>query len=111
MSANDLDEPLTPSHLLIGRRVLSLPDNLGYMRDPDDEDFAINSTRLDKRMNHLGNTLNHFWRRWRNEYLTELRDSHQRSNRELSGLGSTQPAIAVGDVVIVHDDKRILEAW
>lgn len=30
VSADDLDEPLTPSHLLVGRRLLSLPDHLSY---------------------------------------------------------------------------------
>ena len=29
LTSSDLEEPLTPSHLLIGRRVLSLPNNLG----------------------------------------------------------------------------------
>ena len=28
VSSSDLEEPITPSHLLIGRRVLNLPDNL-----------------------------------------------------------------------------------
>ena len=28
VSSSDLEEPLTPSHLLIGRRLLNLPDDL-----------------------------------------------------------------------------------
>ena len=28
VSSDDTEEPLTPSHLLVGRRILSLPDNL-----------------------------------------------------------------------------------
>ena len=31
-SVEDVEEPITPSHLIIGRRLLSLPDNLDYMR-------------------------------------------------------------------------------
>ena len=30
VAPDDLEEPLTPSHLLVGRRVLSLPDILSY---------------------------------------------------------------------------------
>ena len=39
VSVDDLDEPLTPSHLLSGRRILSLPDHL-YC-EPDEEDFDV----------------------------------------------------------------------
>ena len=37
ISASDLEEPLTPSHLLVGRRILNLPDHLGHLTDPKDE--------------------------------------------------------------------------
>ena len=39
VSSEDVDEPLTPSHLLHGRRLLSLPDNSnnGDLTDPDVE--------------------------------------------------------------------------
>ena len=56
MSTDDLEEPLTPSHLLIGRRVLSLPDNLCY-REEIDDDIEITTTHLGKRMKYLNNTL------------------------------------------------------
>ena len=39
VSAGDTEEPLTPSHLLIGRRVINLPDYLGHLCDPGDDDF------------------------------------------------------------------------
>ena len=41
VSAMDVEEPLTPSHLLIGRRILTLPDYLGYICEPSDEDFEV----------------------------------------------------------------------
>ena len=69
LTSSDLEEPLTPSHLLIGRRVLSLPDNLG---ESGDDEFRIDASHLDRRVKHLSNTLNQFWKRWRTEYLTEL---------------------------------------
>ena len=36
VSADDLEEPLTPSHLLVGRRLLNLPDNLCCCEDVND---------------------------------------------------------------------------
>ena len=59
ISSSDLEEPLTPSHLMIGRRILNLPDNLGYLLDPGDEEFTVDPTQLRKRAKYLSNTLNH----------------------------------------------------
>ena len=53
VSGEDLDEPLTPSHLLVGRRILSLPDHIGYVCDPDDEEFTTNSVQLTRCVKHL----------------------------------------------------------
>ena len=93
LASSDMEEPLTPSHLLIGRRVLNLPDNLGYIVEEGDEEFMIDTSQLGN------NTLNQFWKRWRTEYLTELRESHRQTHRDYS----SQPVIEVGDVVVVHD--------
>ena len=38
VSSEDIDEPLTPSHLIVGWRLLSVPDNLDYLCDPGDEE-------------------------------------------------------------------------
>ena len=38
VSSEDVDEPLTPSHLLHGRRLLNLPDSVNT-RDLSDPDF------------------------------------------------------------------------
>ena len=40
VTSDDIDEPLTPSHLLIGQRVLSLPDDLSYQGEIS---FRLNS--------------------------------------------------------------------
>ena len=45
VAADDLEEPLTPPHLLVGRCLLNLPENLCYQEPLDDEDFEITSTR------------------------------------------------------------------
>ena len=69
LSSEDLDEPLTPSHLLTGRRILSIPVP---MTDEEDPDFVDVSTRvaLTGHMHQLNRVLEHFWKRWKIEYLT-----------------------------------------
>ena len=73
---DDLEQPLTPSHLLVGRRLLSLPDHFTYFEPEGDEDFELTTESLQKRAKHLNGVLNHFWKRWSREYLLELRDTH-----------------------------------
>ena len=99
VSSDDLEEPLTPSHLLVGRRLLNLPDNLCYQEDINDDEFEIDPAKLSKRARHLNNVINHFWNRWRREYLFELREAHC-SNQE----GSTTTSVSVGDIVLLHDE-------
>ena len=106
VSATDVKEPLTPSHLILGRRLLSLPDYLGYSCEPGDEDFEVSASKLTKRMKHFASVFNHFWRRWRSEYLKELRESHHH------GAKSTRNThITNGEVVIVHDESLPRELW
>ena len=106
VSAEDTEEPSTPSHLLIGCRVLKLPDHLGHLCDPGDKDFDIDSTQLTRRMKHLNNTLNHFWKHWRSEYLADLRESHRYQKKSCGN-----PQVAVGDVVIVHEEGLRRSFW
>lgn len=108
VSSEDLDEPVTPSHLIVGRRLLSLPDNLDYLCDPDDEEFTLDKSQVTSRVRHLNNLLNHFWRRWRTEYLGCLREVHSQLSRKTRGDSSV---IARGDVVIVKDEHLPRGHW
>lgn len=99
-SSADIEEPLTPSHLLVGRRLLNLPDGLTCLED-DDPDFELTTESMQARVRYFSSVLNHFWRRWSREYLLELRESHRgRATKD-------RPHIKVGDVVLLEDpDKR-----
>ena len=108
VSSTDLEEPLTSSRLVLGRRLLNLPDYLGYVYDPDDEDFEVNASQLKRRMKHFANVLNHFWKRWRTEYLSELRECHQYSAAKKT---SHHPSVSCGDIVIVHDESIPRGFW
>ena len=78
MAADDVEDSLTPSHLLIGHRLLGLP----YSSIPEVDPDCMASTdraHVTSWMNHLNLLLQHFWRLWSREYLTELRDAHRYS--------------------------------
>ena len=106
ITPDDLDEPLTPSHLLMGRRILSLPDGLSHQVEIEDSEFQINPANLTRRVKHFNITLNQFWKRWRHEYLIELREAHRHANRT-----STGTPIAVGDLVVVHSENQPRGFW
>ena len=57
-------------------------------------------------MNHLSNIMNYFWRRWRDEYLIELTDSHHHSAK-----ATVPTSVAVGDIVVVHDEDLARGFW
>ena len=106
VSSSDLEEPLTPSHLITGRRLLNLPDEICY-RHIEEEFNPDNSTLiLNRRMKYLHSTLDKFWNRWRNEYLLNLRERYYIRKRSLS-----HKAIKIGDVVIIHSDDLARGFW
>ena len=103
VSPNDIEEPLTPSHLLTGRRIMSLPDHLCRV---EEEDSDSGHDVLTRRMRHLNRLLEQFWSRWRKEYLLELRESH----RYHHGTDNPTP-VSVGDVVVVHSTDHPRGFW
>ena len=105
LNSDDPEEPLTPSHLLVGRRVLSLPDNLTYFA-PEDETFEVTDESLQRRAKHLNSVLNHFWKRWSKEYLLDLRDAHRQQK-----IGGTSAPVQIGDIVLVHDQDHPRGFW
>lgn len=64
---NEVDEVLTPSHLIYGRRIKSIPNEIV---EPDD---VVSGAQCLARFKHLSTRLAHFWNRWRREYLANLR--------------------------------------
>ena len=98
VTSDDSEEPLTPCHLLCGRRLLSLPDSICYT-DPKEE-YGISREHLTRRLIDLNKLLSDFWSRWQKEYLLELRDSHR-----YGGKTSNKTQVSVGDVVLVQDTK------
>lgn len=103
VSMDDLEEPLTPSHLLTGFRVLSLPDP-PITEDPD---YNESPNALTRRMRHFLITLEKFWKRWKAEYLLELREFH-RVQQPGQNNGST---VKEGEIVTVFDETHPRGLW
>ena len=92
-------QPLTPSQLVIGRRLLTNPNSV-ITETEQIQDRRV----ITKREKHLQKILNHFRNCWRREYVTELREHHRRQNTK----GKTAE---IGDVVNVYEDKIPRHLW
>ncbi|XP_071161008.1 uncharacterized protein [Mytilus edulis] len=86
-------EPLTPSHLLQGRR-LSQENNSDSEVQYSNFDF----TEANKRFNHKVTLIEHFAKRWRMEYLTGLREFHRVA-------GDQSAHVKIGSVVQIMDNS------
>ena len=89
-------EPITPAHLVYGKRIVPLPHSEvqgDEINDPDYEDAS--EIRWRARAQVI--VIKHFWSCWKHEYLTALRETHKTT-------GNNMQEVKVGDVVLVHDD-------
>ena len=66
--------PLTPSDLIYGRRITFSPNSQHY-------EIMSTYSSLTKRLKHHRFLLGQFTRRWRNEYLTSLREQAAKGSR------------------------------
>ena len=86
------EEPLTPSHLLVGYKLNALPvpeellEHDATYRDP---------VKVNKRYKYLLSLIAKFQSAWSKDYLLSLKQSWNVSNR---------PDVKVGDVVLIEDD-------
>lgn len=85
---------LTPGHFLIGEALIAMPDERNWTEVPTN------------RLNHyeeVQRIVQHFWERWRNEYLSTLinRSKWTRVNRN----------IRVGDLVVLKEDNLPPLKW
>ena len=69
VSSEELEEPLTPSHLICGKRLCSLLDVNNELAPNEDYIKEVSTETLTKCMKYVMNLLSHFWNRWNKDYL------------------------------------------
>ena len=85
---------LTPNKLLFGRNLeTTVSDNVEV------------ETNLSKRAKYIDTLLDHWWKRWREDYLTELREHHKFKTKRCTLVPK------IGDVVLIADDKLRRSEW
>lgn len=87
--------PITPAHLAIGRSLFSVPDFV--------DEISANKSTTRKRYLYQQKLINHFWQRWRGEYLHQLSVRKEWVNE--------QPALKIGDVMLISKDKVSRGKW
>ena len=95
MNAPDEDgiQVLTPGHFLIGRPLCALPES----------SLSSRPVSLLKRWDLCQNLIQHFWKRWSEEYLTSL-NKFNKWNHPTRNL-------QVGDVVVIREDVLMPTKW
>ena len=106
IASSDLEEPFTPFHLLNGRRLSNLPDELCFRRVTEEYTVGTSPVLLNKRLQYLQTTLDRFWERWRKEYLINLRERYHYGKQSPNAL-----KIHTGDIVIVHTEQDARGFW
>ena len=70
--SEDIETPLTPSHLVMGKRLLTLPDTT--VGESDEVDLRSDLTR---RAKYLQTLAIHFWNRFKRGYLLNLLENYK----------------------------------
>ena len=85
--------PLTPSHLIYGRRIVNLPN-------AQHSEIISTNKSLTRRLRHHRYLLEKFANQWKREYLQSLREQSNTKART-----DKESGIAIGDIVIVRNEK------
>ena len=78
ITTEEVCEPLTSSHLIYGKQLISAINN-EYI---DDTTFDISSEQCSNRVKYIQKLLDHYWSRFRKEYLQELSERQRYNQRK-----------------------------
>ena len=83
-------EALTTAHLILGKRLLTIPDGKVCLNEEDDAPEILN-----RRAKYLCTLQAQFWKRWKSEYLSELRN-HRCGIKNKAGKNVVNTPIKIG---------------
>ena len=89
----DDNEPITPAHLMHGRRTMN---NYTEQEEVDD----LTDIEMSNRTKYITKLIDNCWSRWKNEYMTELRERNAVPGKS----GGIEPR--VGDVVLIQNENK-----
>ena len=101
VSSEGFDKPLTPSQLICGRDIETLP----ALVDEEDklETYEFDPTAISRRHRKLLKLINNAWDKWSQEYILMLRD---RDKKAIPGNKTGEKVPMVGDVVIMLAEHK-----
>ena len=98
---DDVEElPLTPNNLIYGRLLNQV------VNDTKDTQDELTFENLTERVDNVNRILLHFWKRWKAEYVVDLREHHK-----LKKGCSDDCELSVNDIVLVVNDKQPRYLW
>ena len=95
---DEIENALTPNHLLFGRLLTSTSD-----QNTPIQYRAQNITTQSKKISRI---INHFWDRWHKEYVVNLRETHKQNLKN-----KHQQHIRLNDIVLIHDENIPRLTW
>ena len=101
---NDVETPVTPSHLFYGDRVLDTEDHVELMSD-NEEIEHLTRKQIVKQAKDKENVIEHFWKRWYKEYLINLRETDRMRSQK------KEKPVRVGEVVLVEEEGAKRNKW
>ena len=88
---------ITPSHLIIGRNLLQNVNNSNI------GNFDMTKDECTRRYKYLKTTVEHFWNRFSQEYMNNLREHQIYNRRKYDSFNK----LIVNDMVIIKDDHKV----
>jgi len=92
----DMETPITPSHLHCGRRTL-------FSENEDNSLPELTQHEAIGRTKQIEETIQRFWKRWTKEYLLDLREHHKMRTRSKE--------LVIQDVVLIQDYLKKRNKW
>ena len=101
VSDDSNDEVLTPHHLIYGR---SLNDKC-FLQDYDSKTFTVDDVQNTR--NHVKTVIQHFMKRFEDEYLLALQERHSYQQNKYNNVNS----LRLNDIVLVKEDNKARLSW